>query len=235
MDYGLNGSATLTIQKKLWYTTSDLVQPTSVTTWPNWVDLVLLTLLLRTCYIGFRRGFLVELVSVIAVVSATALACNFYDVIAKFLSPWWWFSPAALNFTSFVLLLLVGAVFLASLIVRLFARFLQESQLRRTLPGVGLVLGGVRGVWWSGVLVSIVLAMEHPYLTASIRERSILSPQLVKVTQQSLRWITDRYPGHDRHHAVLIPHLSSHEPSAKRDRRLNRTVMTRASGHATHP
>ncbi|MBI3319381.1 MAG: CvpA family protein, partial [Candidatus Omnitrophica bacterium] len=102
--------------------------------WPNWVDVVIITLLLRTCYIGFTRGFLVELVSLIAVVTATVLTCHVHARAAQFVSPWWPFNHSILSFACFVLLLVASAVIGASVIVHLCARLLQESPLRRALP-----------------------------------------------------------------------------------------------------
>lgn len=173
--------------------------------------MIIISILLKTCYNGFGRGILAEFLNLIGVVSVTALACNLHGTVAQWLAPWWGFDPAALNFTVFVVLLL-GGVVLVHLVLRRLSDLLKWERLHWTIQGVGLVLGGVRGLWWSGLTLLMLLSLGVPYLDTSVQQESVLGPHFVQVAQQSLEVVADRYPG--RHaREVLIPQIKLPVPT----------------------
>ncbi len=183
------------------------------TNWPNWVDLVIITLVLRACYVGFGRGFLTELISLGGVVTSTAIAVNFHGPIFQQLTPWWHFDPAALDFTCFLLLLFVS-LFIIHLILRKLSAILKWERIHWLIQGMGMVCGGVRGLWWAGLVVLLMLALGLPYLTASVRERSLFAPQLEKMSFEAIRSVADRFPGHASR-TVAIPTLTLRLPNLR--------------------
>ncbi len=176
---------------------------TSQTTWPNWVDLVILIVFFRSCYVGFGRGLLAEVLSLVGLVSATAIACNFHGFLAQWLSRWWPGDVATLDFLTFLLVFILLLLLVRVVIVK-FAEALKWERLHWMIQGVGMVLGGVRGLWWMGLILLVLLSLGIPYFKGSIQDRSILGPRFVKVAQQVLEVVAQRFPGYTEH-AVLIP------------------------------
>ena len=164
------------------------------------------TLLLKTCYSGFCRGFLAELFHFLGVVGATILACKFHPVLSGFISPWLSIvDPAVLDVASFLFLLLSAFALIRAVSVRLAAHITWE-RLNWIMQSLGLLIGGIRGLWWAGLGLLMLLATDLPYLAESIEQRSLVSPTLVMMTRQTLVRVVDWAPGPGTPD-VLVPSL----------------------------
>ena len=58
--------------------------------WPNWVDLVIVSLVLITCYRGYWRGLVAEVFNLAGALLVTSVTLNYGRVIARWvpLSSW---------------------------------------------------------------------------------------------------------------------------------------------------
>ena len=56
-----------------------------MTTWPNWVDLIILILILRMSYNGFGRGLLMEMLQLAGAVAITCLSVNYWGLVKTLL------------------------------------------------------------------------------------------------------------------------------------------------------
>ena len=165
-----------------------------MTAWPNWIDLVLVTILLRTCYSGYGRGFFAEALNLLGIVTATALACNYHEPLARMVSPWWRGDPAGLAFLLFLTLLLATLV-LSHVAFRKLTDLIKWERVHWTTQWLGLAFGAIRGLWWSGLLLKICLAVGVPYLEQSVQERSRLVPYVMPISTQGIEWVVDAFPG----------------------------------------
>ena len=141
----------------------------------------------------------------VGIVSATALACNYTSPAANFIRPWWQFNPGALEFTVFMILLLTSMIVLIGILAKKLTHWLRWDSLHWIAQGVGLLLGCLRGLWWSGLLILILLATNLTYFTNSIEERSVLGPHLAKVAKTTLEVVSNRYPGAINRKALIPP------------------------------
>jgi len=174
---------------------------------PNWVDLFLILIpLIRTCYTGFVRGVVAECLSIAGLVSATAVACNYHEPLAKALAPWWRWSFNLLDFLAFLGLLIVGSWVLTRLVARALRRVITWNAVHWTLQALGIVCGGLRGMWVAGVVLALLTATGAPYLRRSIEERSVFGPRVLQLSHRSIAWVADRFPGRAER-TVLIPPL----------------------------
>lgn len=155
---------------------------------------------------GFVRGLVAECLSVAGLVSATALACNYHEPLAKALAPWWRWSFNLLGFLAFLGLLIVGSWVLTRLVARALRRVITWNALHWTFQALGIVCGGLRGMWVAGVVLALLVATGVPYLGQSIQERSIFGPRLLGLSQWSLEWVANRFPGR-ANRTILIPPL----------------------------
>jgi len=158
----------------------------------------------RTCYTGFVRGVITECLSLVGLISATALACNYHEWLAQTLAPWWRFEFALLDILSFLVLLIGGVFLLVGGVARILSRLIVRAQGGGIARVLGMVAGALRGLWSAGVVLLILLASGRPYLARSIEERSILGPRLVRLSQHSVEWVANRYPGR-ANRTLLIP------------------------------
>lgn len=128
-----------------------------------------------------------ELLHLLGVVAATVLACAFHGPVSRTLALWVVVvSPATLDLVSFLGLLALGLFVFVQLGVRALAKRVTWERLTWSVQGLGLLLGGVRGLWWAGLWLLVLLASGIPYLGRSIQERSIFSPHLLAFSRQTL-------------------------------------------------
>ena len=182
-----------------------------MTTWPNWVDLIVVTVLFRTCYNGFGRGFAAELLSLVGAVSVVSCTVNYWPVVTRWLRPWLWVDSAVMGFIVFIgfFLILVLAVHVA---LRRITEVIKWERLHWAIQGLGLLLGGLRGLWWSGFILVILTSSGVTYLQESVEQRSVLGPRLAVVSRSSLERIADRFPGASHRSPGLVPPVKSKVP-----------------------
>ena len=178
-----------------------------MTKWPNWVDLVVIIIVFRTCYVGFGRGLLTELLSLAGAVSVTALTVNYASVVINVVRPWvLWADPTIATWVLFWAIFF-GLLFAVHQLIKLVATMLKWERLHWFIQGIGIVLGALRGLWWAGLLLLAFVSSGVMYLQASVEERSILGPRLVSLSRESLERVTNQFPGVEHRGETLVPPL----------------------------
>ena len=176
-----------------------------MSTWPNWVDLVIATIVFIGCYRGFGRGFLAELFNMLGAVSATALCVNYSSVVANWFRPWIsWIDATLFTFLVFAVLLL-SIVVAVHLLLKFLEEFIKWERLYWIFQAIGFILGGLRGLWWSGLILLTLTSSGVDYLRAGVEERSVLGPRLLGKSQQVIEWVTGRFPGAANRGKTLVP------------------------------
>ena len=175
-----------------------------MTTWPNWVDLVVIIILLRTCYSGYNRGFLGALLNLIGVVSMTSLSINYSPTLSRWLEPWLRVNPilaASLVFWGLFVVLLLSV----QVVLKYLTEIVKWERLHWLIQSFGAILGGLRGIWWSGFIVLALSSSGWPYLRESVESHSVLGPRLVSLARVNLERVADFFPGAQDHGKALIP------------------------------
>lgn len=178
-----------------------------MTTWPNWVDLIVVTLLIAGSYNGFGRGILAEFFNLIGAVTTTCLTVNYWSLLAKWTGPFPWLGP---DFTAYLIFftLFVTVRFVMHLIVRFCCDVVKWERLHWFVQGLGLFFGGVRGLWWAGFVLILLVGAEVPYLKASVTEQSIIGPRLVVLAKSTIEQVANMFPGAgQRTTLALVPAL----------------------------
>ncbi len=166
-----------------------------MTTRPNWVDLLILIVLLRAAYKGFDHGLIFELLSLAALIAATAIAANYYEWVAGRLEPWmgWFPSPSGtvvIFFVLFLILLVTG-----DRLAQGAARLLSWERSHWAVQGAGLAVGGLRGLWWTGLMLMLLSASGVAYLRDSVEAHSVFGPKFLDSTSRTIVQVVDRFPG----------------------------------------
>lgn len=170
------------------------------------MDLLVLIILVRTCYSGYDRGLLAEILHLAGLVTVTALTINFAGVATAWvhaMMPW---HPAELPAIIFWVLFLT-LLGVKQLLIKSVTGVMKWERLHWAIQGLGVVLGALRGVWWSGLLLLALAGSGFDYLKTSVEERSLLGGRLLPLTQPAIVAAADALPGADQRSTPLIPAL----------------------------
>ena len=178
--------------------------------WPNWVDLLVLTILFIRCYNGFQRGLFTEGLRLTGDILLTLLVVNYSQLVAGGLESWLSLPSVVTAWVVFWGLLVVGALLLRWGWVTLATR-LKWERIHWTTQAMGLALGAVQGLWWSGILLLGCSTSGIDYLHQSVMDRSLLAPYVLPIAQPSLERLSDRFPGKQYRAPTLIPPLKESE------------------------
>jgi uncharacterized membrane protein required for colicin V production len=151
---------------------------------------------------------LTEVINLAGVVSITAVAVNFWHPVAEWLRPWLAFDPAYAPGTAFWLIFLT-VVFALRLLMARLGEVIKWERLHWTIQGLGLILGGLRGLWWAGLTMLILTSSGFVYLRESVESQSVLGPRLLAVAHEQIGSVTRRFPGAQFRGTVLIPALKT--------------------------
>jgi hypothetical protein len=176
-----------------------------MTTWPNWVDLIVIIIVVKTCYSGAAQSLLIGVLNLAGVVLLTALTVNSASVVSGFIQPWLSLvPPTSITFTIFWFLL-VGTVLGLRTGLRALMAMVKGERIHWFLQGIGAIIGGARGLWWAGVIALSMAVSGFPYLEVSTAERSLLGPPIMQYTREALGRLTDRLPGAANRVSTLVP------------------------------
>lgn len=177
--------------------------------WPNWVDLIIVSLFLRAVYNAFGRGLLAELLSLAGAVTVTSLAINWWQPAANVLAPYLWVEPQLATFLIFFGIVLLGLL-LVHITVRKVSEVIKWERLHWGIQGLGMIVGGLRGLWWAGFLCLIFAGSGFAYLRQSVEDESILGPRALLLAEEHVDRLADLFPGAGHQAQPLVPPIRSH-------------------------
>lgn len=154
----------------------------------NWVDLIGIIVVIRTFYIGIRKGLLIEIFKFSGFAVGIFIAVTQYRAWGATLSERELFPLPQAEIVAF--LAISGLVYASSMVLRFLVGKVATIQIRGAWDRLGGgLLGFARGCFWMMVLevTALCFASTTGYLAQSIREKSFFGPSLLtggKVTYQ---------------------------------------------------
>jgi len=144
----------------------------------NWLDVILLLILIVTVILGTIKGLVRQLIGILAVIVILALA--YYPYVSQILKPL--FSNEVIaHFLGFMLIFIVTLI-LGWVLGRLFSKAMKGSlKFLNHLLGGGL--GLIKGVLICGIIIFAL--MVFPVQNKAL-ERSELAPYCLKITQAAI-------------------------------------------------
>lgn len=150
----------------------------------NWVDILVITLLIRTCYIGRKTGILLEIFKLLGTLTAVYMAMHYYTTFGNGLASHIASSPeksvrdfAAL--TSFIILGLGG--YLAVFFLRWgFCRLVKVETVSGLNKWGGLAIGMGRGLLTASLILFIFTISSLNYFSQSTA-KSYVSSRLFSI------------------------------------------------------
>ena len=146
----------------------------------NWVDIIVITLLIRSSYIGWRRGLIGEIFAFLGIIAALFISIYYYNKLAQFLSAHSFLTLAVAGVISFL-----GLVILTLIAFKLLNKALQVI-VKIRLKGAferagGLILGFSQGCILSSLLVLALVLLPSSYAQNSVKEKSVLGKLALKL------------------------------------------------------
>ena len=147
-----------------------------------------------------------ELLNAAGAVSIVAFTLNYAPAATEALRPWSWFSPSITSVLVFWVLFAL-LVFVKHLVLKRVTELIKWERAHWVTQGLGSVLGGLRGLWWSGFIVLALSSSGFVYLHESVAERSLLGPRLLTLGKTYVERVADRFPGAQKRGPALMPPL----------------------------
>ena len=139
----------------------------------NWVDLLIVILLIRACYVGASRGFGPELFGAISTFVALFVSIFFFIRLEAFLKFPKFLPPAlAASVLFFVLALLVLLIFR---IIGSVLENLMKVEFHSVLDRIGgVIFSVIRSSLWISLALIALIALPSDYLERSIKYNSVM-------------------------------------------------------------
>ncbi|MDB4349866.1 CvpA family protein [Omnitrophica bacterium] len=147
----------------------------------NWVDILILILLIRTSYVGYTRGLSSEVMPLIATFAALVISLHFYGRIGAFITNHTPLSSTLSNFTSYafigfsiIYLFHLAMVFLRGKVINVQVETLYDTIF-------GLTFGIFRGILLVSFIVFALGIAPISYIRDSAKQRSLMGEKFSKV------------------------------------------------------
>lgn len=177
----------------------------------NWVDILILIIVLRTSYVSFKEGLSHELFPLLGSIVMVVASIGYYSRLGSFFTENIAKIPAELaNFLAFIILVVVSGI-----IFKLFKILVDFVIKVEWNPSVERLGGGICGVFRAFVAASLILMILSmiplPYLQKSIRDRSLTGRYVMGIGPYIYEKI-----------AYVIPGIKASGSSAKHGEIMNR-------------
>ena len=157
----------------------------------NWIDILVIILFVRICYIGVKTGFPTELFKLLGTLLSVYLALHYFTVVSDFLVQRFRVKDTMplefLDFLMFVLLSCIGyAVFLVLRLV--FARWMKMEAVPKLNQWGGFFVSIARGALVSGLVVFTMEICTISYVRDSVRH-SYAGERVFTIAPATYSWI----------------------------------------------
>lgn len=160
----------------------------------NWVDILIIILVLRGGYIGLRKGLSGEIFRSIGIITAIVVSIYNCNRLGKYISDHSFLSLFHSKIISIIALVIV-ALFIFRLIRIAVARLVKVEFVPRFSRIGGALLGLARGGVLAGLILVILLWLPSRSIEATVYERAYVGPSLVKVVPAIYDGLIGFHPG----------------------------------------
>lgn len=174
----------------------------------NFLDVIILIILFRICYIAAKMGLSVEIFKLFGVIFSTYIALHYYTTLSDLIQRR--FFPEAMplefmDFIIFLLLIITGYLCFVGLRSILF-RFIQLNAIPKINHFAGLILGIGRGFLTIGLLTFTLAISSVNYLNSSVKH-SYLGSQAFAISPQTYHWlwnnIFSKFSAHEKFNVTV--------------------------------
>ncbi len=147
----------------------------------NWVDVLVVILIIRISYVAFQEGLSREIFPFLGVMATLTGSLHYYEKIGFLISKDLFnLSPEISNFLSFVILAII-----ITLIFKLLKVLVDKIIKVEWHPFIerfgGLLIGLARAAITTSLILMIIALVPVPYLQKSIRDKSVSGMYFLKI------------------------------------------------------
>ncbi|NQT75646.1 MAG: CvpA family protein [Candidatus Omnitrophica bacterium] len=160
----------------------------------NWVDILFVTLVIRICYIGYKKGLFSEQFRLLGLFTAFILSFNNYTRVSNFLTThtsWSGIKPDAVSFL-FIFLLILAIFKILTKMAGLFFGGEENVSIFNSLAGFVLALA--RGLLLIGLIYVLLVNSHFKYLSNSAEERSFSGQYVAEIAPFAYKAGMAMYP-----------------------------------------
>jgi len=155
----------------------------------NYLDIIILIILFRICYIAVKAGIAIEFFKLLGVIFAIYIASHYYTSLSDLIRhqmP----KTLPLEFADFIIFIfLVIAAYLAFVLLRItFYRFMKMEAAPKLNKYGGLILGLARGYFTIGLIIYVLIISSVTYLSSSVKH-SYLGSRASSISAQTYNWM----------------------------------------------
>jgi membrane protein required for colicin V production len=155
-----------------------------------WIDLVLLAIVALSALVGWVRGLITEVVSILAWVVASITSLLVSPQLAEYLATW--ISQPALAYGLSFLVIFVVVLMVASLLKVLVKQLVHKTLLKLPDRVFGLAFGSFRGLMLLVILV--MLGSLSPLSQTQNWQQSVLVPQVLSMVDWAQSYLPQILP-----------------------------------------
>lgn len=130
----------------------------------NWIDIILIILIVGAAVSGFVKGFFVELASIVSLILGIWAAVAFSDLVQQWLSKYLNWSHDSIRLMAFILIF-VFVVILVHLVATLTEKFVSAIALGIFSRLAGAVFGALKAAFVLSILMLIISKIENFTIT----------------------------------------------------------------------
>lgn len=156
----------------------------------NFIDIIIIILAIRICYISFQLGLPVELFKLLGIIFTIYLSLHYYTGLSDIIQHWFFPKGMPLEFLDFLIFItLASTAYLGFVVLRgMLYRFIKLEASPRISQVGGLILGLARLFLTVGLLAYILIISSVKYLNDSVKY-SYLGSKVSSIAPQTYGWI----------------------------------------------
>ena len=158
----------------------------------NHWDIILFLPLLWAAWKGFKKGFIIEVASIVALIAGIYLAANFSEVTANALKEWFDIEGSWLGYLSFLVTFIL-AVFGVYALAKVIEKAVNLAALKLVNKLAGLVFGVLKVALILSIVVNLLgwLDRHIPVLSKSEPDKSLLFNPVKRIAPALLPMLSD--------------------------------------------
>ncbi len=146
----------------------------------NWVDILVIILLIRTSYIGAHAGLSIEIFKIIGILVGLYLSIKYYSIIGALLTSKVALPPNVSESAAFLILILLSVLTL-KLVELGLTMVVKLSFADKLNKWGGFIVGLVRGLVILSLIFMFFTLTQVDYLVKSVNEGSLSGPYIQKI------------------------------------------------------
>ncbi len=138
----------------------------------NWIDFIVISILIRVLYVGGKNGFIVELFKLIGITFTTYVSLHYYVKLSDFIIQCLSKMQIPVELLHFFVFILSAAISYSIFVLvrRAFCNLVKMEAAPMLSKWGGVFLGVGRGIFTSSLVMVILSISTMPYLNTSVKK-----------------------------------------------------------------